>query len=136
IVENDFDYMETHLDIANSDSLWSNEHERSEDADEITEIPTISKTDNIKEDFAKVLTDWQEHIGYLQVSNIDEYMDIIGLNMNSTDRKSFCISENVFQDEQSTQTLESEYFRTKQVDLKKECLQSSQNIQEPNSNNK
>ncbi|XP_015430145.1 PREDICTED: NK-tumor recognition protein [Dufourea novaeangliae] len=135
IVENDFDYMETHLDIANSDSLWSNEHERSEDADEITEIPTISKTDNIKEDFAKVLTDWQEHIGYLQATDIDEYMDIIGLNMNSTDRKSFCISENVFQDEQSTQTLESEYFRTKQVDLKKECLQSSQNIQEPNIEN-
>lgn len=33
----------------------------------ISEIPTISKIDNIKEDFAKVLTDWQEHIGYLQV---------------------------------------------------------------------
>lgn len=40
------------------------------DMDEISisEIPTISKIDNIKEDFAKVLTDWQEHIGYLQVS--------------------------------------------------------------------
>lgn len=27
MVENDFDYMETHLDITNSDSLWSNDHE-------------------------------------------------------------------------------------------------------------
>lgn len=27
----------------------------------------IPKMENIKEDFAKVLTDWQEHIGYLQV---------------------------------------------------------------------
>lgn len=33
----------------------------------ISEISTISKIDSIKEDFAKVLTDWQEHIGYLQV---------------------------------------------------------------------
>lgn len=32
-----------------------------------SEISTLSKIDSIKEDFAKVLTDWQEHIGYLQV---------------------------------------------------------------------
>ena len=28
----------------------------------------IPKMEIVKEDFAKVLTDWQEHIGYLQVS--------------------------------------------------------------------
>lgn len=41
----------------------------SEDVDEtsMSEAPTMSKIDSIKEDFAKVLTDWQEHIGYLQV---------------------------------------------------------------------
>ncbi|XP_031848169.1 uncharacterized protein LOC116433801 isoform X2 [Nomia melanderi] len=138
MVENDFDYMETHLDIANSDSLWSNEHERAEDMGEmsIAEIPTISKIDNIKEDFAKVLTDWQEHIGYLQATDIDEYMDIIGLNMNTTDRKSFCISENVFQDEQLIQTLESDGCKTKQADFKRERLQTSKNVQEPSSSNK
>lgn len=38
-----------------------------EGEDEMSEISTISKIDSIKEDFAKVLTDWQEHIGYLQV---------------------------------------------------------------------
>lgn len=27
----------------------------------------IPKIENMKEDFAKVLTDWQEHIGFLQV---------------------------------------------------------------------
>lgn len=27
MVENDFDYMETHLDITNSDGLWNNQHE-------------------------------------------------------------------------------------------------------------
>ncbi|XP_078034696.1 uncharacterized protein LOC144468821 [Augochlora pura] len=138
IVENDFDYMETHLDIANSDSLWSNEHERTEDVEEmsIAEIPTISKMDNIKEDFAKVLTDWQEHIGYLQTSDIDEYMDIIGLNMNNTDRKSICNSETVFQDEQVAQTLEPECYKAKQVELKRECLQNSKHIHEPSSSNK
>lgn len=125
----------------------------------IAEIPTISKIDNIKEDFAKVLTDWQEHIGYLQVlfillsyfaydlqdyfinfmfqaTDIDEYMDIIGLNMNTTDRKSFCISENVFQDDQLIQNLESEGCKTKQTDFKRECLQTSKIVQEPSSSNK
>ncbi|XP_076293648.1 uncharacterized protein LOC143215420 [Lasioglossum baleicum] len=137
IVENDFDYMETHLDIANSDSLWSNEHEQTEDVDEMSmeDIPTISKMDNIKEDFAKVLTDWQEHIGYLQTSDIDEYMDIIGVNMNTTDRKSFCNSENVLQEEQIKQTTEPESFKTKKAGLKRECFQNSKNTQEPSSSN-
>ncbi|XP_076176418.1 uncharacterized protein LOC143151298 isoform X3 [Ptiloglossa arizonensis] len=133
MVENDFDYMETHLDIVNSDSLWSNEHEPTGDMDEISisEIPTISKIDNIKEDFAKVLTDWQEHIGYLQATDMDEYMDVIGLSMNTTDKKSFCISESVFHDEQSIQTLKSDYLKTNQKNLGKKSLQSSQNTEEP-----
>lgn len=59
-------------------------------------------------------------------------MDIIGLNMNTTDRKSFCISENVFQDEQLIQNLESEGCKTKQADFKREC----KNVQEPSSSNK
>ena len=37
----------------------------------------IPKIENIKEDFAKVLTDWQEHIGYLQVWNTDSLMNLI-----------------------------------------------------------
>ncbi|XP_076632979.1 uncharacterized protein LOC143347585 isoform X1 [Colletes latitarsis] len=132
MVENDFDYMETHLDIVNSDSLWSNEHERTEDMDEIS-ISEIPKIDNIKEDFAKVLTDWQEHIGYLQATDTDEYMDVIGLCMNTTDKKSFCISESVFQDEQSILTLKPNYLKTNQKHLEKESLQSSQSTQESES---
>nr|XP_033330832.1 NK-tumor recognition protein [Megalopta genalis] len=134
IVENDFDYMETHLDIVNSDSIWSNEHECTEDVEE--DIPTISKMDNIKEDFAKVLTDWQEHIGYLQTTDIDEYMDIIGLNTNNTDRKSICSSESIFEDEQAMQTLEPECFKAKQVDLTREYLQNDKEKHEPSSSNK
>ncbi|XP_053975874.1 NK-tumor recognition protein isoform X2 [Hylaeus volcanicus] len=132
MVENDFDYMETHLDIANSDSLWSNEQEHIEDVDDvsISESPTISKIDNIKEDFAKVLTDWQEHIGYLQATDMDEYMDVIELNTNTTDRKSFSISENAFQDEKSILTRKSNYLKTNQKNLGKESLRSSQSIQE------
>lgn len=32
---------------------------------------------DIKEDFAKVLTDWQEHIGYLQASVLNKLTDIL-----------------------------------------------------------
>lgn len=42
-------------------------HNESVDEMSDSEISTLSKIDSIKEDFAKVLTDWQEHIGYLQV---------------------------------------------------------------------
>ncbi|XP_076669360.1 uncharacterized protein LOC143369380 isoform X1 [Andrena cerasifolii] len=131
MVENDFDYMETHLDITNSDSLWSNDHERITDMDEmsISEIPTISKIDNIKEDFAKVLTDWQEHIGYLQATDMDEYMDIIGLGMNSTDKKSLCTSDNILQDDKLIEIQESDFLKMKQEELKKESFQNEQNIQ-------
>ncbi|KAK2584070.1 hypothetical protein KPH14_006517 [Odynerus spinipes] len=93
IVENDFEYMETHLDVTNSDSLWGNEEE---DDGTMVDLPVsdvssvVHKMDNIKEDFAKVLTDWQEHIGYLQASDMEEYMDIIGLSMTASDKKSFC----------------------------------------------
>ncbi|KOC60267.1 hypothetical protein WH47_08596 [Habropoda laboriosa] len=125
MVENDFDYMETHLDITNPDSLWNHEHEHNNDVDEmsVSEIPTtICKIDSIKEDFAKVLTDWQEHIEYLQASDMDEYMDIIGLSMNATDKRNFCSSENILQDEQAMHTLESEFHITKQEDLGKVLL--------------
>lgn len=46
----------------------------------ISEISNISKIDSIKEDFAKVLTDWHEHIGYLQVSLILWFVKFIIFN--------------------------------------------------------
>ncbi|CAK9806843.1 Peroxisome proliferator-activated receptor gamma coactivator-related protein 1 [Anthophora quadrimaculata] len=135
MVENDFDYMETHLDITNSDSLWNNEHEHNKDVEEmsISEMPTISKIDSIKEDFAKVLTDWQEHIGYLQASDMDEYMDIIGLSMNATDKRNFCTSENILPDEQPLHTLDSEFLITKQEDIGKEFFHVNQTVSDLNS---
>ncbi|XP_050584449.1 tetratricopeptide repeat protein 14 homolog isoform X5 [Bombus affinis] len=129
MVENDFDYMETHLDITNSTNVWKKEHEHNESVDEMSdsEISTLSKIDSIKEDFAKVLTDWQEHIGYLQASDMDEYMDIIGLSMNGTDKKNFCTAESIIQDEQAIHSLESNLLIMKQEELGKEsCLSSSQ----------
>ncbi|XP_033179339.1 NK-tumor recognition protein isoform X5 [Bombus impatiens] len=129
MVENDFDYMETHLDITNSTNVWKKEHEHNESVDEMSdsEISTLSKIDSIKEDFAKVLTDWQEHIGYLQTSDMDEYMDIIGLSMNGTDKKNFCTTESIIQDEQAIHSLESNLLIMKQEELGKEsCLSSSQ----------
>ncbi|XP_060822443.1 NK-tumor recognition protein-like isoform X4 [Bombus pascuorum] len=129
MVENDFDYMETHLDITNSANVWKKEHEHNESVDEMSdsEISTFSKIDSIKEDFAKVLTDWQEHIGYLQASDMDEYMDIIGLSMNGTDKKNFCTAENIIQDEQAIHSLESNLLIMKQEELGNEsCLSSSQ----------
>nr|XP_012145338.1 PREDICTED: uncharacterized protein LOC100875347 isoform X5 [Megachile rotundata] len=123
MVENDFDYMETHLDITNSDGLWNNQHECNDSAGETS----ICKLDSIKEDFAKVLTDWQEHIGYLQTSDMDEYMDIIGFNINATDKKNFCTSENVLQDE-LIHSIESDFLVMKEEDFEKESLQSSHSI--------
>ncbi|KOX70691.1 hypothetical protein WN51_05268 [Melipona quadrifasciata] len=116
IVENDFDYMETHFDIANSDNLWNKEHEHDEGEDEmsISKISTISKIDSIKEDFAKVLTDWQEHIGYLQTSDMDEYMDIVGLSINGADKRNCYVAESIVQDEQ---TIESNFLVTKQENI-------------------
>lgn len=67
---------------------------------------------------------------------MDEYMDVIGLSMNTTDKKSFCISESVFHDEQSIQTLKSDYLKTNQKNLGKKSLQSSQNTEEPESSSK
>ncbi|KAF7400739.1 hypothetical protein HZH66_005923 [Vespula vulgaris] len=93
IVENDFEYMETHLDATNSDSIWGNEEE--DDANivdlAVSDVSSVVNKMDIKEDFAKVLTDWQEHIGYLQASDMEEYMDIIGLNMTASDKKNFCL---------------------------------------------
>ncbi|KAL2726985.1 serine/arginine repetitive matrix protein 2-like isoform X1 [Vespula squamosa] len=107
IVENDFEYMETHT---NSDSLWGNEEE--DDANivdlSVSDVNSVVNKMDIKEDFAKVLTDWQEHIGYLQASvlnkltdiltnyiliasDMEEYMDIIGLSMTASDKKNFCL---------------------------------------------
>ena len=43
----------------------------------------IPKMENIKEDFTKVLTEWQEHIGYLQASEIEEDINFdMGLHIN------------------------------------------------------
>ncbi|OAD55876.1 hypothetical protein WN48_04170, partial [Eufriesea mexicana] len=138
MVENDFDYMETHLDITNAGNLWHNENEHNESVDEmsVSEISTISKIDSIKEDFAKVLTDWQEHIGYLQASDMDEYMDIIGLSMNGTDKRNFCTTESILQDEQAVHTLESNFLIMKQEELGKESLHINQSISNLKSTNK
>ncbi|KAG7200971.1 hypothetical protein KM043_003329 [Ampulex compressa] len=160
IVENDFDYMETHLDVANSDSLWSNDQEHNEDTDmlPIADLPTVSKMENIKEDFAKVLTDWQEHIGYLQASDMDEYMDIIGLSMNIGDKKNFYSTENLLQDEspdivdrdslaakevhsdkQNSQirhyALEAEHCSNKEIEIAVQEARRNEDIYTPNDRN-
>ncbi|XP_043518592.1 NK-tumor recognition protein isoform X2 [Frieseomelitta varia] len=132
IVENDFDYMETHFDIANSDILWNREHEHNEDEDEVS----VSTIDSFKEDFAKVLTDWQEHIGYLQASDTDEYMDIIGLSMNGTDKRNFYTAESIVQDEQTMHTVESNFLIMEQENIGKEYSHSNQSILDVENTNK
>ncbi|XP_017885090.1 peroxisome proliferator-activated receptor gamma coactivator 1-alpha-like isoform X2 [Ceratina calcarata] len=126
MVENDFDYMETHLEITNSDNLWNNEHKHDEDDEEMSnsDVSTISKMDSIKEDFAKVLTEWQEHIGYLQATDMDEYMDIVELNTNTTDERSLSSTENIFQDEQTVH--ESNHLLLQQEDVEEKPV-SNQN---------
>lgn len=58
---------------------------------------------------------------------MDEYMDIIGLSMNGTDKKNFCTAESIIQDEQAIHSLESNLLIMKQEELGKEsCLSSSQ----------
>ncbi|XP_035721997.1 serine/arginine repetitive matrix protein 2-like isoform X2 [Vespa mandarinia] len=115
IVENDFEYMETHLDATNSDIIWGNEEE--DDANivdlSVSDVNSVVNKMDIKEDFAKVLTDWQEHIGYLQASDMEEYMEIIGLNMTASDKKNFCfenstsyVTENEVIEERNIKTIE------------------------------
>ncbi|XP_043667898.1 serine/arginine repetitive matrix protein 2-like isoform X2 [Vespula pensylvanica] len=122
IVENDFEYMETHLDATNSDSLWGNEEE--DDANivdlSVSDVSSVVNKMDIKEDFAKVLTDWQEHIGYLQASDMEEYMDIIGLSMTAPDKKNFCL-------ENSTSYItENEVIQEKNI----EAIEHISNVEE------
>lgn len=57
---------------------------------------------------------------------MDEYMDIIGLSMNGTDKRNFCTSESILQDEQAIHSLESNFLIMKQEDLEKESLHINQ----------
>lgn len=61
-----------------------------------------------------------------QTSDMDEYMDIIGLSMNGTDKRNFCTSESILQDEQAIHSLESNFLIMKQEDLEKESLHINQ----------
>lgn len=61
-----------------------------------------------------------------QTSDMDEYMDIIGLSMNGTDKRNFCTSESLLQDEQAIHSLESNFLIMKQEDLEKESLHINQ----------
>lgn len=70
-IDNDFDYMQSQLDT--SGGLWGTEQMLNGDMAvlPVSGVASIMpKLEDIKEDYAKVLTDWQEHIGYLQVINI------------------------------------------------------------------
>lgn len=57
---------------------------------------------------------------------MDEYMDIIGFNINTIDKKNFCTSENILQDE-LIHTVESDFLVANEEDLEKESHQISHN---------
>ncbi|OXU18359.1 hypothetical protein TSAR_013472 [Trichomalopsis sarcophagae] len=95
IVDSDFDYVES-LGFDSNDALWETEQELNGD---LAVLPVsgvsgvIPKMENIKEDFAKVLTDWQEHIGYLQASEIEEDINLdMGLHINED------LAKDIFED--------------------------------------
>ena len=44
-------------------------------------VPLIPKVEYMKEDYAKVLTDWQEHIGFLQATEAEEDIDLVSLDL-------------------------------------------------------
>lgn len=67
---------------------------------------------------------------------MDEYIDVIGISMNSTDKRNFCMSESTLHDEQEIHNLDSDLSITKQADLTKESLYSNQGIVHLNSCNK
>ncbi|CAD1469478.1 unnamed protein product [Heterotrigona itama] len=64
IVENDFDYAETHFHVANSHRLWNQQRQRQPSDDEIS---TVCRIDAVEEHFAKVLTDWHQRVACSQV---------------------------------------------------------------------
>ena len=61
---------------------------------------------------------------------MDEYMDIVGLSMNGTDKRNFYIAESIAQDasERTTHTLESNFPVTKQENIEEEYSRSDQSI--------
>lgn len=59
---------------------------------------------------------------------MDEYMDIIGLNMNTTDKKNFYTSENVLQDDESIEVHGLSPLKVKQEDSKEQSLEKNRNI--------
>ncbi|XP_011298043.1 serine/arginine repetitive matrix protein 2 isoform X2 [Fopius arisanus] len=78
IVESDFDYVETHQ-MDTTGGLWGTEQELNGDMAVLPDsgvASVIPKIENMKEDFAKVLIDWHEHIGYLQASDMEEDIDM------------------------------------------------------------
>lgn len=72
----------------------------------------------------------------LQASDMDEYMDIIGLSMNGTDKRNFYTTESIIQDEQTMHTVESNFLIMKQENMGKEYSHSNQNILEVENTNK
>ncbi|XP_015597139.1 serine/arginine repetitive matrix protein 2 isoform X2 [Cephus cinctus] len=106
MVHDEYGYIENRIDT--SAGLWGTEQELNGD---IAVLPVsgvasvIPKMEHTKEDFAKVLTDWQEHIGYLQASDMEEDIDVkdmVSLTMSTPEKMSTDLPKNIFQDEPSS----------------------------------
>ncbi|XP_043276735.1 uncharacterized protein srl isoform X2 [Venturia canescens] len=99
-IDDDFDYVESTMDT--SAILWGTEQELNGD---MAVLPVsgvasiIPKIENMKEDFAKVLTDWQEHIGYLQASDMGEDIDMAELSMGIPEKLNTDLPEDIFHNE-------------------------------------
>ncbi|KAJ8667095.1 hypothetical protein QAD02_008757 [Eretmocerus hayati] len=86
MVDTDFDYIQRFDLDSNSSSQWEMEQEHNGD---LALLPAsgvagvVPRIENMKEDFAKMLTDWNEHIGYLQASEVEDDITLdVGLPMN------------------------------------------------------
>ncbi|XP_012268335.2 serine/arginine repetitive matrix protein 2 isoform X2 [Athalia rosae] len=104
LMEDDFHYnLDSRID--SSAILWGTEQELNGDMAVLPDsgVATVyPKMEHIKEDFAKMLTDWQEHIGSLQASDPEEDIDVkdmVGLDIGMPEKVSTDIPDNIFEDE-------------------------------------
>ncbi|XP_063989416.1 serine/arginine repetitive matrix protein 2 isoform X2 [Diachasmimorpha longicaudata] len=97
IVDSDFDYNDCQ-GLDTSGGLWGTEEELNGDMAVLPHsgvASVIPKIENIKEDFAKVLIDWHEHIGYLQASDLEEDMDM-SMPLAMVDKNTTEFDESIF----------------------------------------
>lgn len=98
VVESDFDYMENQLDT--SGLSWGSEQELNGDMAVLPVSGVASvypKMECLSEDFAKVLNDWQEHLGFLETCEFEERMNLLDIDRPSS--RYPVLPENIFDDD-------------------------------------